>query len=486
MTIQILPFVPQGIAVNSVQVDIFVDEERIASETLDSRNWINQAEGVYEWVWDTTGRPGEHQLRIVLDGPDQIKIGDENEANNEVLLSVSVRRAGERPLAERDATWVTAETDCCQVHVQTRTAAYRDLPLLLGSVESAIAQAAIRLREEPDEKLDVYFIDRTIGQGGYAGSDIVATYVDRSYAGGNLHELLVHEAVHILDRQFAPQRLKFLAEGLAVWTSGGHYKPEDLNARTAALLQMGQYVPLAELVDNFYGIQHEIGYLEAGGLVTYLVDQYSYEVFRDFYSAASADDASSEWQALNANLQKAYGKSAAQIEAEWLDYLADLPQDPQQIADLETTIRYYDTMRRYQQQYDPSAYFLTAWLPHPQDVREEGNPADLRRHPQSDVHITLEVMFKVTEDAMRMGDYNRANVLLDSVDRILNDNGAFTDPLAANYRAIVNTATNYGYEVQEILLNGHEAEVTATTISGTHLSRLNMERKRGDWIMLSN
>lgn len=486
VTFQILPYVPQGIAVNNVTVDIYVDEKQISSESLDSRNWVGQAEGVYEWLWDTTGQPGEHEIRVVLDSLDQIKEGDENEANNEVKLKVKVRRAGERPLAERDATWVTAETDCCKVHAQTNTAAYRDLPLLLNMVETAVAQAAIQLREEPDHKLNVYFIDRTIGQGGYAGSDIVVTYVDRPYAGGNLHERLVHEAVHILDRQFAPQRLAFLAEGLAVWATGGHYKAENLDLRTAALIQLGQYIPLADLVQDFYFKQHEIAYLEASGFVSYLIDQYGFDVFRDFYSATSADDGSSEWQALNVNLQDAYGKSAAQIESDWLNSLQSLPVDPLQATDLETSIRYYETMRRYQKQYDPSAYFLTAWLPHPEDVRDEGNPADLRRHPQSEVNITLEVMFKVTEDAMLAGDYNRANVLLDSVDRILDENGAFADPLAANYRAIVNTATNFGYEVQKILLKGDEAEVVATTASGIHLSKLNMEHRRGDWIIRSN
>jgi len=486
VTFQILPHVPQGIAVNNVIVDIFVDDKNIVSESLDSRNWVGQAEGIYEWKWDTTGQPGEHKIRIILDSLDQIKEGDENEANNEVLIEVKVRRAGEKPLAERDATWVSADTDCCQIHVQTNTAAYRDLPLLLEKVETAVAQAAIQLREEPNHKLNIYFIDRTIGQGGYAGSDIVATYVDRPYAGGNLHERLVHEAVHVLDRQFAPQRLKFLAEGLAVWATGGHYKAEDIDVRMAALVQIGQYIPLAVLVDNFYQTQHEIGYLEASGFVLYLIEEYGFEVFRDFYAATSADDASSEWQALNINLQETYGKTAAQLETEWLNSLGSLSPDPIQIADLETTIRYYDTVRRYQNLYDPSAYFLTAWLPHPEDVRVEGNPADLRRHPQSEVNITLEVMFKVTENVMKEGDYNRANVLLDSIDRILDENGAFADPLAANYRAIVKTAKDFGYEVQEILLDGHEAEVVATTTSGNLLSQLNMERRRGDWIIQAN
>ncbi len=486
VTFQILPHVPEGIAVQNVSVDIFIDDQPIASETLETRNWTGRAEGIYEWRWDTTGQPGTHVVRIVLDGEDRIQEGDENSDNNEIIFPVDVRRAGERPLAERDVTWVTAETDCCRVHVLTNTAAYRDLPRLLDDVESAVSQAAIRLREEPDRQLNFYFIDRTIGQGGYAGRDVVATYVDRAYAGGNLHELLVHETVHVLDRQFAPQRLKFLAEGLAVWASGGHYKSENLNERMAALVDLNLYIPLAEMMDDFYLVQHEIGYLEAGGFVSYLIDAYGYDRFREFYSATSAGDAPTLYEVMDINLRKIYGKTLTQIEAEWLQSLKALPVDPQQAADLETTIRYYDTMRRYQNLYDPSAYFLTAWLPHPEDVLEDGNVADLRRHPQSAINITLEVMFQSAEEAMFSADYNRANVILDSIDRILDENGAFADPISANYRDIVDTATNFGYEVQNIFLNGDEAEVLATTASGFHLSQLNMERRRGDWVMSSN
>lgn len=486
VTFQVMPSIPAEIAVNNVSVDIYVDDQLISSDTLESRNWAGRAEGIYEWQWDTTGHPGDHIIRIVLDAGDLIKEGDENDNNNEITVPITIRKAGERPLAERDEAWITAETDCCKIHALTNTAAYRDLPKLLDMTETAVAQAAIRIREEPDQKLDVYFIDRTIGNGGYAGDEIVATYVDRAYAGGNLHELLVHEAVHVLDRQFAPQRLKFLAEGLAVWASGGHYKAEDLNARMAALIDLGLYIPLEDLLDDFYLIQHETGYLEAGGFVSYLVDAYGYELFRDFYSATSAADAPTLYQVLDLNLQKVYGKTLPQMEAEWLQSLRALPSDPQQNADLRTSIRYYEAMRSYQNQYDPTSFFLTAWLPHPQEVLQEGNPADLRRHPQSPINITLEVMFRTAEAAMLSGDYNRSNIILDSIDRILNENGAFADPISVNYRDIVDTATNFGYEVQDILLNGDEAEVLATTASGIHLSQLNMERRRGDWVMASN
>ena len=101
-----------------------------------------------------------------------------------------------------------------------------------------MVQAANKLAIMPSQKLHVYLIDRVVGQGGFAGTDMVVSYVDRRYAGGGFYELLVHEATHILDQQFAPQRVTFLAEGLAVWVSGGHYQAEDLNERSAALVAL--------------------------------------------------------------------------------------------------------------------------------------------------------------------------------------------------------------------------------------------------------
>ncbi len=483
VTFQVQPHVPENVPVTDVSVDIFVDEQLIKTGTLSERNWAGQGEGIFQWAWDSSGHFGEHIVRIVLDGEDLIQVGDEDSENNEVTVVTNVGKIGERPLEERDATWVTAETECCSVNILTRTAAYRDLPQLLEEIEQAVSQAAIALDEEPDKKIDVFFIDRTIGQGGFAGTTMTVSYVDRPYAGGNLYELLVHEAAHVIDRQFAPQRIKFLAEGVAVWASGGHYKAEDLNRRAAALLHIGRYIPLSTLIDDFYPAQHEIAYLEAGAFVTYLVDQFGWPTFREFYSDTAANDAGSEFESMDQNLRTYYGSTLAEMEAEWLDYLRTLPRDETEIADLKTTIRYYDMMRRYQQIYDPTAHFLSAWLPNPLEVKEDGNPADLTRHPQAEINVTLEVMLQNAEKALIEQDFVLANVLLDSIGHILDENGAFSDPLSSNYLAIVQITTAFGYQVQDVELQGDTATAIATTASGILLSELHLERKRGDWVL---
>ncbi len=315
---------------------------------------------------------------------------------------------------------------------------------------------------------------------------MVVSYVDRRYAGGGFYELLVHEATHILDQQFAPQRVTFLAEGLAVWVSGGHYKAEDLNERSAALVATGRYVPLAQLIDDFYPVQHEIGYLEAGGFVTYLIDRGGWSRFKEFYSDISASDAPTVSAALDLNLQAYYGATLAQLESEWLASLQSRSVNPAAVEDLQTTIRYYDIARRYQELYDPTAHYLSAWLPHPTQVRELGNPADLTRRPEEEINITLEVMLVAADTAARAGDYSRANVILASIENILDNGGTIIDPMATSYLRIVRAAAEYGYELHAVDLNGATAQATATQAPDIRLKNLVMEQRGSSWVILSH
>jgi len=486
VTFQLLPHVPEGLNVSDVSAAIFVDGQQIAGGPLDRRNWNGQAEGIYEWAWDTTGLAGDHTIEVMLDPADSISAGDEDASNNRVTLTASVVVATGQAARDIAATWETTELNCCIVHVVSGTAAARDLATLSPLLESAVRQAADRLTVQPSQKFHVYFIDRVVGQGGFAGTDMVVSYVDRRYAGGGVYELLVHEATHILDQQFAPQRISFLAEGLAVWVSGGHYKAEDLKQRAAALVALDKDVPLAQLINDFYPVQHEIGYLEAAGLVTYLIDRGGWATFKEFYSDVSADDGPTLADAVDVNLQRYYGATLAQIEAEWLAALKATPVDPVAVEDLRTTIRYYDVARRYQEMYDPTAHYLSAWLPHPTQVREFGNPADLTRRPEGEMNITLEVMLTAADAAARTGDYSRANVILDSVENILDNNGAVIDPMATAYLRIVRAAAEYGYELQSVELMGETARAIATQAPRIQLTPLLMEQRGQNWVILSH
>lgn len=475
--------VPEVVDWDEVSVHILVDQSEVANGTLNTPNLAGDPVGLFQWVWDTDKRVGQHKVEVILDKDDTILAGDENPDNNRASLIATVYDPATLPATEANATWVTAENSCCIVHVVTGTAAYRDLADLLVAVDTAVQQAVDKLGEQPERKFDVYLVDRVIGQGGYAGSAMVVSYLDRQYASGGFHQVLVHEAVHLLDRQFAPQRFTFLAEGLAVWASGGHYKAEELDQRAAALRELGHYVPLEQLINDFYPVQHEVGYLQAAGFVNYLINAQGWSRFRDFYSNVTRDDADTLAESVDVNLQAYYGKTLAQMEAEWLAYLDDLKPDRTTLLDLQTTLRYYSVMRDYQHVHDPAAYFLTAWLPYPEEVEKTGNPADLTRHPQTEVNVTLEVMLQAADAALREGGYNRANVLLDSVVRVLDNDGEFIDPLALNYLNVVRTATTMGYEAQKVTLAGIEARVLATRANTTNLAELDLVLNGQDWVL---
>jgi hypothetical protein len=483
VTFQLVAYVPPIIDPANVMVNITANGTPVVQDRLFGRNLGGETVGLYTWAWDTTNLQGDVVLEFALDPENLIDVGDEDPANNIYSTVVTVEPARNRPVSENEQEWVLGEGSYADIYVVTGTPAHRDLKQLIEATDSAFAAAIERLGLQPQRRYTVYFINRVIGQGGYASSSIVVTYNDRRYSGGDIQQVLVHEAVHLLDQQIAPNRVSFLAEGMAVWAAGGHYKPENLDTRSAALIETGLYVPLAELADNFYPIQHEIGYLEAAGFVNYLVAQYGWPAVRDFYASTELKGYSSVSAALDANLQAHFGKTLNQLEQEWQAYLKNVPYDPKAAPDLLTTVRFYNVMRRYQMTYDPTAHFLVAWLPYPSEMRERGITADLTRHPESEMNIVLEVMLHAADIALRTGDYEKADVLISSVERVL-DSGNFLDPLALSYKEIVQKATTAGYEVQRIEMNGNEAAVFVNTYLRPTLTQLNFARTQSAWILL--
>lgn len=474
VSVEVAPNVPRGLAPNDVDVRILLNGEELVNGNLNWRKLDGQTVGLYQWIWDTGEQVGVHALTAILDPYDGIQIGDENPNNNRVSVNVTVRSPAELPKKEAEANWLLVENNCCAVHVVSGTAAHRDLPQLLQQVDDAFLQASNKLVEPLVGRYDVYLIDRVIGQGGYALDTMVVSYLDRNYAGGGLAEVLVHEAVHLIEQQFAPDKSAFLSEGLAVWVAGGHYQQEDLGKRMAALVELGRYVPVNEVMDDFRSVVHEIGYLEAAGFISYLVETYGWERVRPFYSATTAGDAPSQSGAIDANLHFFFDRSLEEVEADWMAYLAQLPRDRETISNLSATLRYYEVMRHYQLAYDPSAYYLNAWLPPPEVAEQRNATADFSRHPETTANLALESMLFSANQALQSGEYEQLNAILDSVGRVLDNNGRFLDPLAGSYLDIVQTASGMGYEVQQIKLGGNRATVMVTRPETVTLSQLQL------------
>jgi hypothetical protein len=371
------------------------------------------------------------------------------------------------------------------VYVVSGTAAHRDLDQLLPMVEAAFAEAGLKLAEPLIGPYDVYLIDRVIGQGGYATDAMVISYLDRNYADGGLEEVLVHEAVHMIDQQFAPDRITFLSEGVAVWVAGGHYKQEDLGQRMAALVELGLYVPLAEAIDNFFATQHEISYLEAASFVEYLVETYGWTAVRAFYSNATADDAGTLSRAIDKNLRIYFSDSLEAIEDDWLEYLSNYPRDRTILTNLRATLQLYDVMRRYQTLYDPTAYYLYAWLPSPELAVKLDATADFSRHPDKITNVALESMLKAANDALEEEEYDQVNALVISADRVINNDGKFLDPLAKSYHDIVQTASDEGYEVQQLRVTGNRASALAIRPGKSTLMQLRFVLNDGGrWVLV--
>ena len=404
-------------------------------------------EATFLWSWDTSGLPaGDHSLTFAVqpDGPVWME-------------TVTLLPRGQLPGVEAQTSWATANSTCCEVHYLTHTAVERDLSSLLAMMDEQAEIVSQQMGGSPlKERAPVVLIPRLLGHGGFTGREIVLSYRDRNYVGGSLTVIFHHELVHYLDvHSGGDLKPSMLVEGLAVYLSGGHYKPEPLMPRLAALLPpeagctpvdqalsggsaqavtarlcgLNRYVPLEELLNHFYFAQHEIGYLEAGSLVEFMVETWGWAAFSGFYrdirplenpttQPAGADRSQS--RAVEAALQRHFGLSLAQLEDRFLQALNTEPVQPQDVEDIRLTVWYYDSARRYQLLMDPSAYFLNAWLPDSEQMRQRRVVADVLRSPVGSENSALEALFVTANAYLKQGRYREVQRLLEAIEVILN------------------------------------------------------------------
>ncbi|MGB9722419.1 MAG: hypothetical protein ACP5OO_05875 [Chloroflexia bacterium] len=430
------------------------------------------------WAWDTHGLVGEQTLVAWLDPDDLIQEGDEDPTNNLLTFTLYLSPAVELPPPERGAAWMTETTACCTLHYLSGSAAARDMSTITVAVEEAFAGVAGRLGVSSPEPLEIYFLSRVIGQGGYAYGQVAVSYLDRHYAGLDLRLVLRHEIVHVLDaRLFQVYPPALLREGLAVYLSGGHYKEEPIPRRAAALLPTGRYIPLETLAGDFYAQQHEVAYLEGAALIAYLVDTYGWEHFLRFYASFEKD--LDPVPALEQALEENFGRGREETEEAFRAWLEAHPPTSEQVRDLEDTVRLFEAMRRYQERYDPGAYWWSGWMPDPAEGEERGIVADFIRHPRAPENLALEAMLIAAQESLRAGRLTQAEALLDGIERVL-ESGAFSGRPEADYLALVEAAQKAGYEVQRISLDGGQATVWAVA-RWPHLEKLTFQRTASGW-----
>lgn len=431
------------------------------------------------WAWDTRLLPaGQHTLAF--------RVEPQGYAWSE---TVTLLPAADLPADQAQARWASIETDYCIIHYTTGTTAERDLPLLAALADEQALRAIAQMGVEFSQPITIILLPRLLGHGGFATHEIHVSYLGRNYASNAWEMVVLHEMIHILDYRLGGDlRPSLLVEGLAVYLTGGHFKPEPLLPRAAALLdgQLGWYIPLATLADDFYAAQHEIGYLEAGALVAYMVERWGWEAYSAFYRSIAPHESGGQSAAIDAALQNHFGLSLAELEA---DYLAALQSQPEAAAwqeDVHLTVTYYDTLRRYQQLLDPSAYFATAWLMDSQAMRQNNILADYLRTPNNPANLALETLLISAGEDLASAPYDQAENLLAAVNQVLDGfaagaaNPFNASRLAEDYYAIASAAQQSGYLVEHVTIDGDMAYVIADA-PGLNWVELRLLRQAGEW-----
>ena len=370
----------------------------------------NQA--TFWWVWDTRDlKPGPYILTFT-------RLSD-NFSWNETF---HLRPEDQVPPPQPGAHWASSTTTCCIIHYITGTAAARDIVVLGREADQESASVAKQIGITLDKPIDVTLMSRVVGQGGFTAGGVYLSYLDDNYTSQDMPILFHHEFVHYYDAASGGKyRPAFFEEGLAVYLTGGHFKPEPLVARAAALLTLGQYIPLSNLANDFYNEQHDIGYLEAATLIKYMVDTYGWQAFNQFFRDIPAPErGQSDSGVIDSALQQHFNRSFADLETAYLAYLHGQSFTDGQRADLRVTVDFFDTVRRYQAALDPSAYFLTAWLPDGSVMRQRNIVADLLRHPQGWKNRLTEFLLVRAHTEWFSADYAGADSTLLWTNRLLN------------------------------------------------------------------
>jgi hypothetical protein len=409
VSFEVIP--PTGFDTHEKKVEVRLGDQVIGTADFNPYGIAGRQQATLWWAWDTsTLDPGIYTLAfsVTPDGPAW-----------QQAIHLLPRDA--LSALERDAHWESISSQCCTLNYISGTAAARDIIVLGQTADALIERLTPMMAGAAQEKIPVVIMSRTLGHGGFNDGAIYVSYLDRNYAGSTFGMVLLHEATHWLDRQLGGDlRPTLFLEGLAVYQTGGHFKPETLIPRASVLLNLNWYIPLRPLADNFYPSQHEISYLEAGALVQYLVEIYGWEAFNAFYRDIHPAPSGLQSEAIDRALQTHFSLTLEQLELDFLALLRAQPMDESQVEDVRLSVQFYDTVRRYQQMFDPSAYFQTAWLADASVMRQKNITADYLRHPDGILNQYLETLLVEADSALRSGDYTDTaqklkalNVMLD-------------------------------------------------------------------------
>lgn len=342
---------PASMDLTRSQVQVSIHDHVLGSAIFGPYGVGARLEAVLWWIWDTRGlKPGLEKLTFTVlpDGPTWEE-------------TITLNQEDQVPQPEQDSHWASTTSTCCIIFYITGTDAARDINAIRQTADVQAADVESKLHTSFNYPVTVTFLPRTLGNGGFSEDSIYVSYLDQNYAGSTTSQVLHHEMTHMLDAQLGGgYRPTIFVEGLAVYVSGGHFKLEPLLQRAATLSGLGWYIPLELLANDFYPQQHEIGYLEAGALIAYLVQSYGWSAFNDFYRHIPDPAGSKPSRVIDQALETHFGLSFAQLNTDFIAFLKTQTVTDNESTDLRLTVKFYDTVRRYQKGLDSSAYFMTA------------------------------------------------------------------------------------------------------------------------------
>ncbi len=407
ISIEVISLADLDLNDKKVQIKVLGIEDDQGTAEFDAHGIGGRMQATFNWIWDTGAlQPGDYEIGF--------SIQPEGPAWKE---TVSLLPRAELPNPEPAAHWESVMIECCEIHFISGTDFAQDLHSNLEIIQFQAEEAVISMGLDFEQRIPITILPRVLGHGGFASNEIYVSYLEDNYAGNDLAQVLHHEMVHILDRRLGGDlRPSLLVEGMAVYLSEGHFKKEPLQSRAAALIDLGWYMPLTELADSFYTLQHEIGYLEGGALVDFMIKRYGWEAFSDFYRGIHPPSSDSQSEAIDTALQEHFDLTFQELEGSFIAELKRRHINPDMRADLILSVNYYEAVRRYQLLLDPSAYFLTAWLPAGEEMRERGIVADYLRRPENPQNLEIVDLLVELDQQIRAGNYLQAEKSLHLVD----------------------------------------------------------------------
>jgi hypothetical protein len=170
------------------------------------------------------------------------------------------------------------------------------------------------------------------------------------------------------------------------------------------------------------------------------------------------------------------------------------------LEDVRQTVSYYDTVRRYQELLDSSAYYMTAWLPDPGEMQRRGIVADYLRQPVEPANFALETLLDETGTALKQEMYAEVGRNLAAVNRVLDGVQAgeqepfARDAKASDYYQVVQALQASSFMIdpffrgriipQKIQVDGNQAQALVS-LEGSKLRQVALVRSPEGWQLAS-